>query len=137
MAFARNGQWRFTPPTQVVAAFAEALRLHATEGGVEGRGARYRANCDRLIAGMQARGFETLLRPGIQAPIIVTFHQPDADWFDFEAFYAALRTHGFAIYPGKLTQAPTFRVGCIGQVTTNDIDRFLTAVDRVCEELGR
>ncbi len=137
VAFARNGQWRFTPPTQVVAALAEALRLHAAEGGVEGRGARYRVNCDHLIAGMKTRGFETLLRPGIQAPIIVTFHQPETDWFDFEGFYAALRTHGFAIYPGKLTQAPTFRVGCIGQVTVDDIDRFLTAVDLVCEELGR
>lgn len=137
VAFARNGQWRFTPPTQVVAALATALELHAAEGGVEGRGARYRENCARLVEGMKARGFETLLRPAVQAPIIVTFYQPEDDWFAFGAFYDALRTHGFAIYPGKLTQAPTFRVGCIGQVTTSDIDRFLVAIDQVCEQLGK
>ena len=37
----KTGQWRFTPPTHVVAAFLEALRMHEAEGGVAGRGARY------------------------------------------------------------------------------------------------
>ncbi|MCC2113449.1 MAG: 2-aminoethylphosphonate--pyruvate transaminase, partial [Hyphomicrobiales bacterium] len=48
----KTGQWRFTPPTHVVAAFLEALRLHEEEGGVAARGARYAANRDVLVAGM-------------------------------------------------------------------------------------
>ena len=44
---------------------------------------------------------------------------------------------GGASGTGKLTQAPTFRVGCIGQVNVDDIDRFLSAVDEVCTEMGR
>ena len=46
---------------------------------------------------MKVRGFETLLRDKIQAPIIVTFHQPDGEWFDFEAFYAALGAQAFEL----------------------------------------
>ena len=34
--------------------------------------------------------------------------------FDFERFYTALATRGFVIYPGKLTRAESFRIGCIG-----------------------
>ena len=30
----RNGQWRFTPPTHVIAALLQALDEHAAEGGV-------------------------------------------------------------------------------------------------------
>ncbi|MFA7432471.1 MAG: hypothetical protein WCZ72_02040 [Gemmobacter sp.] len=39
-AMEKTGQWRFTPPTHVVAAFIEALKAHRAEGGVTGRGAR-------------------------------------------------------------------------------------------------
>ena len=35
--FETNGQWRFTPPVQVVAAAVEALRLLEAEGGPEAR----------------------------------------------------------------------------------------------------
>ena len=45
------GQWRYTPPTHVVAAFLEALRIHAAEGGVAARGARYTKNRDVMVAG--------------------------------------------------------------------------------------
>ncbi len=72
----RTGQWRFTPPTHVLAAFDQALAEHAAEGGTEGRGARYRENCRLLVAGMRQLGFETLLADHLQAPIIVTFRMP-------------------------------------------------------------
>ena len=75
-AMEKTGQWRFTPPTHVVAAFLEALRMHETEGGVAGRGARYARNRDVLVAGMRALGFETLLSQHWLSPIIVTFFCP-------------------------------------------------------------
>ncbi len=131
--FENNAQWRFTPPTQVIAALHEALRLHHEEGGVEGRGGRYRQNCEALVSGLRRLGFETLLPDELQAPIIVTLRQPADPNFTFTRFYDALRQRGFAIYPGKLTQAPTFRIGCIGQVTPRDIGRFVTTVAEVLE----
>ena len=81
-----NAQWRFTPPTHVIAAFDQALTEHEAEGGVAGRGARYRRNCDILIDGMRSMGFVPLLADELQAPIIVTFHMPADPKFDFQNF---------------------------------------------------
>ena len=80
------------------------------------RGARYARNRDRLVEGMRALGFETLLEDRWLSPIIVTFFQPADPAFDFEGFYRAMKAKGFIIYPGKLTVADSFRIGCIGQV---------------------
>jgi 2-aminoethylphosphonate-pyruvate transaminase len=134
--FAKDGQWRFTPPTQVVAALHEAILAHEAEGGVAGRGARYRESCRVLVESMRALGFRTLLPDARQAPIIVTFKKPADPAYDFERFYDGLRDRGFAIYPGKLTKEDTFRVGCIGQVFPDDLRRFATAVRDVMDALG-
>ena len=115
-AIEKTGQWRFTPPIQVIVAFEQALREHEAEGGVAGRGARYRNNCRILVDGMRALGFETLLPDALQAPIIVTFRMPADPRFQFEAFYDRLRERGYVIYPGKLTVADSFRIGCIGRL---------------------
>ena len=95
------------------------------------RGARYQNTCDTLVRGMRNLGFETLLPDEEQAPIIVTFLEPEGVGFDFDSFYSSLRDRGFAIYPGKLTERATFRVGCIGQVSSNDIERFVAEVSNV------
>jgi len=131
-----NGQWRFTPPTHVLAGFDQALAEHAAEGGVAGRGGRYSANCRILVDGMRALGFETLLSDELQAPIIVTFHSPSDPAFDFKVFYDGLRRRGYVIYPGKLTVADTFRIGCIGHVFEADIRGALAAVEEVLNEMG-
>jgi len=131
-----NGQWRFTPPTHVLAAFDEALKQHQAEGGVAGRGERYEANRRVLVDGMREFGFETLLPDELQAPIIVTFHTPADPNFDFIRFYDHLRRSGYVIYPGKLTVAETFRIGCIGQVHADDIKGALAAVGRALDEMG-
>ncbi len=132
----QDGQFRFTPPTHVLAGLDAALSQHAEEGGVAGRGARYRRNCAVLTAGLDALGFQRLLPDALQAPIIVTVREPaDARW-DFSRFYDALVARGFAIYPGKLTVAPTFRVGCIGQVHPTDMERFVKVVGETVADLG-
>ncbi len=134
--FEANGQWRFTPPTHVVAALDQALEEHAAEGGIEGRGARYRKNCAALVAGMREMGFETYLPDALQAPIIVTFHSPADPSFKFDAFYDAIARRGYLIYPGKLTRAETFRIGCIGHIGEAEIAGALGAVREAVDELG-
>ncbi len=104
-AFARTGQYRFTPPIHVIVALGKAIEEHAAEGGVAGRGKRYRENAGVLIDGMRAMGFRTLLPDRLQAPIIVTFHMPTDPKFVFQRFYDALKDRGYVIYPGKLTVA--------------------------------
>ncbi|TKD25219.1 2-aminoethylphosphonate--pyruvate transaminase [Rhodobacter capsulatus] len=134
--FEQTGQWRFTPPTHVVAACLEALAEHAAEGGVAGRGARYAANRDRLVAGMRDLGFETLLPEAWMSPIIVTFLSPADPAFDFARFYAAMKARGFLIYPGKLTVVESFRIGCIGQIDPEGMTRVVVAVEESLQELG-
>jgi 2-aminoethylphosphonate-pyruvate transaminase len=131
-----NGQWRFTPPTHCILAFDQALREFEEEGGAAGRGARYAANCRILVEGMRALGFRTLLPDGLQAPIIVTFHKPADPRFDFEAFYERLRRRGYVIYPGKLTVADSFRIGCIGRMGPEQMEGALAAVRETLEAMG-
>lgn len=131
-----NGQWRFTPPTHVLAAFARALDEHEAEGGVEGRGARYRRNHQVLTDGMAALGFQTLLPPHLQAPIIVTFLMPADPRFVFPRFYDGLREKGFVIYPGKLTVADSFRIGCIGRLGAAEMRAAVDAVRATLAEMG-
>ena len=131
----RNGQWRFTPPTHVLAAFDRALDEHAAEGGIAGRAARYRENCRLLVAGMRALGFATLLPDHLQAPIIVTFRMPADPRFVFEDFYERLRAKGYVIYPGKLTVAPSFRIGCIGRLGSAEMQGALAAIRATLAEM--
>ncbi|PPR47762.1 MAG: 2-aminoethylphosphonate--pyruvate transaminase [Alphaproteobacteria bacterium MarineAlpha5_Bin9] len=132
-AMEKNKQWRFTPPTHVLAAFSQALIEHEKEGGVAGRYKRYSNNCKIICNGMQEIGFKQLLVNELQAPIIITFMQPIN--FDFEKFYNALSQKNFLIYPGKLTVANTFRIGCIGHLNEQDMYDTIDAIKEVLNEL--
>ena len=133
----RNGQWRFTPPTHAILAFNQALNEFEAEGGVQGRAVRYSENCRILIEGMRALGFQTLLPDELQAPIIVTFHMPDDPNFDFNHFYNSLSDQGYIIYPGKLTVADSFRVGCIGRIGPEQMHGALTAIKNTMDQFTR
>jgi len=135
-AMNKNKQWRFTPPTHVLLAFDQALNEFDEEGGVPGRGGRYRENCNLLIAGMREMGFKTLLPDDLQAPIIITFHMPENPEFDFNAFYDGLKDQGYVIYPGKLTVADSFRMGCIGRLDQTHMQGALDAVKNVLNQFG-
>jgi 2-aminoethylphosphonate-pyruvate transaminase len=134
--FEESGQWRFTPPVQVVAALAATLDQLDEEGGIAARHARYTANCTALIEGMRAYGFESLIDPAIQAPVIVTFRIPPGGWFEFGRFYDFLAGEGVIIYPGKLTRQASFRIGCIGAIGPADMARALAAVGRFMRAHG-
>ena len=132
----KTTQWRYTPPTHVVAALRAAVDQYLAEGGQPARLARYRANYETLEAGMQALGFRPYLAPEVQAPIIVTFHAPADPAYDFKTFYAKVRDRGYILYPGKLTTAETFRVGCIGAIDANEMRNVVAAVAEVLKEIG-
>ncbi len=132
----KTGQWRFTPPTHVVAAFLAALRAHAAEGGVAARGARYGKNRDVMVAGMRRLGFETLLKDRWLSPIIVTFFCPAHKAFSFSQFYDLMKEKGFIIYPGKLTVVDSFRIGCIGQLDEHVMRAVVKAAGEALLEMG-
>src|SRR5580700_4275389 len=132
----KTGQWRFTPPTHVVAALRTAIDQYHAQGGPAARLARYTENCAALVSGMRALGFKTFLPDALQAPIIVTFHSPPDPRFDFTEFYRRVRERAFILYPGKLTDVDTFRVGCIGAIGPSDLRAAVAAMRAVLSEMG-
>ncbi|HMS06917.1 MAG TPA: 2-aminoethylphosphonate--pyruvate transaminase [Burkholderiaceae bacterium] len=132
----KTGQWRFTPPTHVLVALAEAIAQFDEQGGQAARLARYQANCRTLIDGMERLGFKPFLDPAVQAPIIVTFHAPGDARYDFRRFYEATKARGFILYPGKLTQVETFRVGCIGAIGQVEMEQAVHAVALALRDMG-
>ncbi len=132
----KTGQWRYTPPTHVVAAFLEALEQHCQEGGIAARGARYTKNRDVLVDGMRRLGFETLLTEHWLSPIIVTFFNPADPAFSFDRFYQLMKESGFIIYPGKLTVVDSFRIGCIGQMDEHVMREVVLATESALKKMG-
>lgn len=131
-----NGQFRFTPPTHVLLAFAEALDELEREGGIAGRFRRYQENHRLLIAGVKKLGFIPYLADEYQSIIITAFHYPKHPNFRFDEFYRLLSERGMVIYPGKLTTAECFRLGNIGHLFPQDIEALLVAIRSAVAEMG-
>ena len=132
----RSGQFRFTPPTHVLLAFAAALEALAREGGAGAREKRYRENQRTLLQGMNAMGFATVLRADLQSPILTAFHSPADARFAFEDFYGRLAARGLVIYPGKLSRIDSFRIGTIGQLTPQDLADLLEGIRASLVDMG-
>lgn len=134
--FEKNGQFRYTPPTHSILAFTQALDELDLEGGPVARGARYQRNHQALIAGMQSLGFKVYLDATVQSYIITSFIFPADPKFTFDVFYRSLSDKGFIIYPGKISQADTFRIGSIGRIFEADIKSLVAAVSTTIQEMG-
>lgn len=128
-----DGKWRYTSPTHVVAAFSKALDELEEEGGVKGRQGRYINNNQVLIQGMKELGFMPYVTPSRQSPIITTFLYPN-EGFDFSDFYRYVKSNGYILYPGKLTDENTFRVGNIGDIYPRDMETLVSIVKTYMEE---
>ena len=120
----KDGKWRFTSPTHEVLAFAQALKELEQEGGIEARNHRYSNNNRVLIEKMAQMGIDTYIGHEHQSPIITTFLYPQHHNFSFKDMYTYIKERGYAIYPGKVTDADTFRVGNIGEIYEADMDRL-------------
>jgi 2-aminoethylphosphonate-pyruvate transaminase len=135
-AFDKNEKFRFTPPTHVLAALHQALVELEVEGGISARHLRYVQNHRALQGGMRRFGFQACIAPDFQSPVITAYYFLAEYEFDFSEFYNRLAARGFILYPGKLTQAKTFRIGNIGRIFEADILALLAAIREVLVELG-
>ena len=123
-----GGKWRFTSPTHVVLAFSKALDELEAEGGIPARHRRYAENNRLLIEKMRAMGFAPYIDGSRQGPIITTFFYPAGVPFQFSEFYTYIKERGYVLYPGKLTDADTFRVGNIGEIYPEDIEKLASII---------
>lgn len=119
-----DGKWRFTSPTHVVLAFAKALEELDEEGGIEARSRRYQENNRYLISHMKAMGFIPYVSEEHQGSIITTFFYPENRNYTFDEMYRYIKERGYAIYPGKVTDADTFRIGNIGEIYLEDMEKL-------------
>jgi 2-aminoethylphosphonate-pyruvate transaminase len=85
---------------------------------------------------MRSLGLETLLKDRWLSPIIVTFFCPADPKFEFEQFYTLMKQKDFIIYPGKLTDLDSFRIGCIGQMDADIMRQVVVAVQDALDEMG-
>lgn len=122
-----DGKWRFTSPTHVVAAFSQAIDELLEEGGISARFERYKKNNRVLREKLNQIGFETYIADELQSPIITSFVYP-SDAFNFEDFYSYVKERGYVIYPGKLTEVDTFRIGNIGEIYEDDIQNLCAVI---------
>jgi 2-aminoethylphosphonate-pyruvate transaminase len=133
--FEKNGQFRYTPPTHAILAFERALDELDLEGGVIARAARYRRNHDALLAGMKKLGFKSYLPAAVQSFIITSFLFPRDPRFTFDEFYRRVSERGCLLYPGKISQADTFRIGSIGRLFEADMRALVNAVGDAIAEM--
>ena len=82
-----------------------------------------------LIRRMKAMGISPYIGEEYQGPIITTFFYPENHSFTFSEMYEYIKERGYAIYPGKVTEAETFRIGNIGEIYEEDINKL-------CDILG-
>ena len=125
---AHSGKWRFTSPTHTVRAFSQAITELDQEGGITRRFARYSENHRILVSGMAQLGFKTILKPEDQSPIITAFYSPTHPDYSFDKFYSILKTKGFVIYPGKVTELNTLRIGNIGDSVPAQMERLINCI---------
>jgi 2-aminoethylphosphonate-pyruvate transaminase len=130
------GSFRFTPPAQVLFALRVALDIYKAEGGQPARLARYVSNCATLYEGMGKLGLHPYLPVAIQGPVVMNIHAPDDPAWSLQGFVDALKSRGFLISNFYNTPEPSFRVGCIGAITPDDMREFTAAVDASLVQLG-
>ena len=130
------GSFRFTPPAQAIVAFQTALTLYDAEGGGPARLARYTANMRVLYDGVRQLGLRPYLPVAVQGPIVVNVHAPVHPAWSLQAFVDALKTRGFLISNFHNTKEPSFRVGCIGAITPQDMREAVVAMGESLRTLG-
>lgn len=130
----KDGKWRFTSPTHVVLAFRQALKELEQEGGIEKRQARYEENHRILIENLANLGMKPYVSKEVQGPIITTFYYPENHHFSFQEMYQYIKERGYAIYPGKVTDADTFRIGNIGEIYPEDIVKVTATISEFIKE---
>ncbi len=134
--FEKNHKFRYTPPTHVIAAFAQALQEFEEEGGLPARAKRYQDNHRVLVNGMRCMGFHEYIEPSLQSYIITAFMYPEHPNFDFCEFYNRLHDRNYIIYPGKISSEDCFRIGNIGRIFPSDIKNLLAAINEVLTEMA-
>lgn len=122
-AFQKTHQMRFTPPVQTLYALRQAI-IETKLETIEGRYARYCACWDELVSIVNKLGLTMLVPVKAQSKLITAIIEPDTPKYNFNELHDLARSHAFTIYPGKLSDANTFRIANIGDIKPEEMRAF-------------
>jgi 2-aminoethylphosphonate-pyruvate transaminase len=126
--FKKTRQTRFTPPVQTLYALRQAI-IEAKLETIAGRYGRYSACWDILVAAVNRLGLKMLVPPEAQSKLITAIIEPASPRYSFDELHDAAREAGFTIYPGKISDAATFRIANIGDIRPSEMAEFARVLE--------
>jgi len=133
--FKKTGQMRFTPPVQTIYAARQALREYFIEGEME-KWRRHQRTFQAIKQGCKKIGLRELIPDTWQAGLVTALLYPDDENWNFERIHDYCYERGFTIYPGKVTDTPTFRLCALGAIDEEDIYAFWQVFCNGLNEMG-
>ena len=121
--FKKTSQTRFTPPVQSMYSLRQAI-IETKIETIEGRYARYCECWDILVKSVKKLGLKMLVPEDVQSKLITSIIEPDSSKYNFDELHDFARDHSFTIYPGKLSDANTFRIANIGDIRPEEMAAF-------------
>ncbi len=133
--FCETKQTRFTPPVQTFYALRQAI-IETKVETIEKRFERYTACWKILVKALKEIGLEMLVKEENQSHFITAILIPKTPEYDFNAMHDIAREQGFTIYPGKLGNIDTFRIANMGDIKTQDMERFIPVLREYMHSIG-
>ena len=123
----------FTPPVQIIYALDEALNL-LLEESIEKRRERYANLAGRIRDDLEELGFGFLIpREAMCNSITSVLTRSD---LPYQTLHDQLKDEGFIIYAGMGSmESKFFRVGNMGALTLEEINRFLDSMKSIVKKL--
>jgi 2-aminoethylphosphonate-pyruvate transaminase len=133
--FKKTGQTRFTPPVQSLYALRQAI-IEAKKEGIENRYRRYSQCWEILVSSVKKLGLSMLVPEENQSKLITAIIEPSNPKYSFDALHDLARKKGFTIYPGKLSDAATFRIANIGDIQPKEMAAFTKILEEYMNSIG-
>lgn len=132
--FKKTKQTRFTPPVQTLYALRQAI-IETKLETIEKRYARYAACWKELVQAVKGLNLTMLVPEEAQSKLITAILEPPFPAYRFATLHDRARSHGFTIYPGKLSDANTFRIANIGDIQPVEMVRFTQILEAYMQEI--
>lgn len=126
--FKKTKQTRFTPPVQALYTLRQAI-IETKIETIEGRYARYTACWMELVQMVKKIGLKMLVPEKAQSRLITAIIDPASPAYNFNDLHSLSRKNYFTIYPGKLSDANTFRIANIGDIQPEEMKRFTKVLE--------
>ena len=132
--FIEKDQMRFTPPVQTICALKQAI-IELKKEGIKERYKRYSELWEMLVTGLSRLGLKHLISKENHSKLITAIIEPDCAAYDFNHMHDYFYANGITIYPGKLTHLKYFRIANIGDLNPDDMDLFLTLLEKYLQKI--